>query len=39
VVAGGGLGVDDPRGLELCGRMLQRCISAIDALDAFELTV
>ncbi|HVJ95353.1 MAG TPA: hypothetical protein VNC41_00820, partial [Acidimicrobiia bacterium] len=23
VVAGGGLGVDDPRGLELCGRMLQ----------------
>jgi hypothetical protein len=38
-VAGGGLGADDPRALELCRRMLHRSVAAIDALDAFDLSV
>jgi hypothetical protein len=37
VVAGGSLTVEDPRHLELCRMLLERCISAIDALDAWDL--
>ena len=37
VVAAGALTIDDPRHLELTGAMLQRCLDALDALDAFDL--
>jgi hypothetical protein len=37
VVAGGSLTVDDPRHLELCRALGRRCITAIEALDAFDL--
>ena len=37
VVAGGSLTVEDPRHLELCRMLLERCIVAIDALDAWDL--
>lgn len=38
VIAGGGLGVDDPRALDLCRAMLRRSVTALDALDAYDLT-
>jgi len=37
VVAAGALTIDDPRHLELTGAMFQRCIDALEALDAFDL--
>ncbi len=37
VVAGGSLTVEDPRHLELCHALTRRCISAMEALDAFDL--
>ncbi|HEX5095109.1 MAG TPA: hypothetical protein VFX21_03815 [Acidimicrobiia bacterium] len=37
VVAAGSLTVEDPRHLELCRMLLERCIAAIAALDAWDL--
>ncbi len=37
VVAAGALSIEDPRHMELTGKMLHRSIAAIDTLDAFEL--
>jgi hypothetical protein len=37
VVAAGALSIEDPRHMELTGRMLQRSIAAIETLDAFDL--
>lgn len=37
VVAAGALEINDTRHLELCATLMRRCVSAIAALDAFEL--
>jgi hypothetical protein len=37
VVAAGALEINDARHLELCATLMRRCISAITALDAFDL--
>jgi Phosphotransferase enzyme family len=37
VVAGGALTIDDPRHVELCRTLLVRSITALEALDAFDL--
>jgi hypothetical protein len=37
VVAAGALSIEDPRHMQLTGRMLQRSIAAITTLDAFDL--
>ena len=37
VVAAGSLTVEDPRHLQVCRTLFERCISAIDALDAWDL--
>jgi hypothetical protein len=37
VVAAGALTIEDPRHMQITGRMLQRSIAAITTLDAFEL--
>jgi Ecdysteroid kinase-like family len=37
VVAGGSLTVEDPRHVELCRALGRRCITAMEALDAFDL--
>jgi hypothetical protein len=37
IVAAGALSIEDPRHIELTRAMLVRCITALDALDAFDL--
>lgn len=37
IVAAGGLTIADPRHVELSGAMLRRSLTALDALDAFDL--
>ncbi len=37
VVAAGALSIEDPRHMELTGRMIERSIAAIETLDAFDL--
>jgi len=39
VVAGGSLTVEDPRHELLCRTLMRRCVSAIEALDAFDLVL
>jgi hypothetical protein len=37
IIAAGALSIEDPRHIELTRAMLVRCITALDALDAFDL--
>ncbi len=37
IVAGGSLTVEDPRHNELCAALLRRCVTAMEALDAFDV--
>jgi len=37
VIAAGALTIEDPRHIELCRAMLNRSLTALEALDAFDL--
>jgi hypothetical protein len=37
VIAAGALTIEDPRHIDLTRALLQRCVRALDALDAFDL--